>query len=159
MFHRGQGESEVGFVPKGEMVKLAELKKRLELGESLTSRDLIRLERHLKKLARGKAYYTPPHENLWLASKEVKARIFSRDSHKCVACGNMKNLAVDHAIPRGMGGSEEDCNLQTLCKSCNSLKNNHPWAGPTIRHFYEHFPEPLVKDVLWLAFQKRIKTT
>ena len=56
--------------------------------------------------------------------KEQKERIMERDDHKCVKCGSKKRLSVDHIHPRSAGGSGEDNNLQILCVSCNSSKNN-----------------------------------
>ena len=55
---------------------------------------------------------------------EVRARIFERDGYKCLLCGAMEDLTIDHIIPVYRGGSDEDNNLQILCRSCNSRKPN-----------------------------------
>lgn len=50
--------------------------------------------------------------------------IYARDNYMCVRCGCMdpKALSVDHITPVAKGGTDEDGNLQTLCRSCNSSK-------------------------------------
>jgi len=49
-------------------------------------------------------------------------QIFQRDNFTCQNCGSRSRLTVDHKIPRLTGGSNDDDNLQTLCKPCNSKK-------------------------------------
>ena len=57
-------------------------------------------------------------------SEDVRQKVFARDNHTCVRCGSKENLSIDHVIPRSKGGSHDESNLQTLCRSCNSAKNN-----------------------------------
>jgi hypothetical protein len=47
----------------------------------------------------------------------------------CVQCGSEKELSIDHIKPKSKGGSDEESNLQILCKSCNSSKGNK-WNEP-----------------------------
>lgn len=42
----------------------------------------------------------------------------------CVSCGNMVFLTKDHIIPLSKGGSDFIENIQPMCRSCNSKKNN-----------------------------------
>jgi hypothetical protein len=49
-------------------------------------------------------------------------RIWDRDNWTCVECGTHKDLTVDHIVPVSKGGADEDDNLQTMCKPCNSRK-------------------------------------
>jgi 5-methylcytosine-specific restriction enzyme A len=54
-----------------------------------------------------------------------RMRILSRDSFLCNHCSQPfpeSNLEVDHIIPLVQGGSDDDCNLQTLCKPCHLKK-------------------------------------
>lgn len=41
---------------------------------------------------------------------------------RCVACGQIKDLTVDHVIPVTKGGRNDMANIQPLCQSCNSSK-------------------------------------
>jgi 5-methylcytosine-specific restriction protein A len=54
-----------------------------------------------------------------------RSRILERDGHHCVVCGSNVGLAVDHITPRFQGGTDEDSNLQTLCKRCHGTKTAH----------------------------------
>jgi hypothetical protein len=54
--------------------------------------------------------------------KGQRRRILERDEFRCVTCGSTEMLAVDHKQPRSKGGSDDDDNLQILCRSCNSRK-------------------------------------
>lgn len=57
-------------------------------------------------------------------SEVVRQEIFDRDGRKCLECGSADDLSLDHKIPRSKGGSHDKENLQTLCRRCNSAKNN-----------------------------------
>jgi hypothetical protein len=57
-------------------------------------------------------------------SERKRQQIFDRDGRACVKCRSTDDLSIDHIHPRTMGGSSADDNLQTLCKKCNSSKNN-----------------------------------
>lgn len=48
--------------------------------------------------------------------------IRERDGGACVYCGHTKYLSLDHLMPISRGGSGEDSNLVTCCRSCNSRK-------------------------------------
>lgn len=43
--------------------------------------------------------------------------------YRCLACGQMVKLTVDHIVPLSEGGSNSIDNIQPLCHSCNSSKN------------------------------------
>jgi 5-methylcytosine-specific restriction endonuclease McrA len=46
-------------------------------------------------------------------------------NYKCAFCGKETFLTRDHKIPLSKGGNNFIVNLQPLCRSCNSKKNNN----------------------------------
>lgn len=43
--------------------------------------------------------------------------------HKCLDCGEVKSLTIDHVVPIVAGGLNTIDNIQPLCLSCNSKKH------------------------------------
>jgi len=56
--------------------------------------------------------------------EDVKFRVWARDGGACVRCGSKENLQFDHIIPVDKGGSNNEENIQILCKKCNLLKSD-----------------------------------
>lgn len=58
-------------------------------------------------------------------SKALRQKIYKKGGNKCVYCGSVNDLTIDHKIPPIRGGSElgED-NLQTCCRICNADKRH-----------------------------------
>lgn len=56
-------------------------------------------------------------------TESVRIKILERDG-QCMQCQSKEDLTLDHIIPRSLGGSHDESNLQTLCRKCNSSKNN-----------------------------------
>lgn len=52
----------------------------------------------------------------------LRTKVFERDAYRCVHCTGHANLTVDHITPESKGGTLAFDNLQTLCRSCNSIK-------------------------------------
>jgi hypothetical protein len=57
-------------------------------------------------------------------SPAKRDEIFDRDGRKCLKCGTEDSLSLDHIVPLSAGGTNDDDNLQTLCKRCNSAKGD-----------------------------------
>lgn len=57
-----------------------------------------------------------------------RTRIYERDKWHCQYCGvripSRALATLDHIIPASLGGSHEDGNLRTACRSCNSTKGD-----------------------------------
>ncbi len=59
-----------------------------------------------------------------------------RDGAACVMCGSRERLAVDHVVPRSLGGSNARGNLRTLCASCHArygVQSNRGMGGHPAR--------------------------
>ena len=65
--------------------------------------------------------------------KVTRMRIFKRDNFTCSYCGQYGGqLECDHVYPVSRGGSNDDSNLATACKSCNRDKSDktlEEWRG------------------------------
>lgn len=56
----------------------------------------------------------------------IRRLVYERDGYRCVRCGSKDHLSLDHIYPWSLGGKDEESNLQTLCRSCNSKKGANP---------------------------------
>ena len=56
----------------------------------------------------------------------LRKRILRRDCGLCQACRALGKLrpakAVDHKVPKSEGGTDDDSNLQSICKDCHAAK-------------------------------------
>lgn len=75
------------------------------------SKRISEQKRRIRKLNNGEYSILPKEINRLLSSN-------------CNNCGVSKLITLDHIIPISRGGSHSIGNLQPLCKSCNSSKNN-----------------------------------
>lgn len=53
---------------------------------------------------------------------DVRQRIYARDGHACITCGETTDLTLDHIHPWSLGGDDTEDNLQTMCRRCNASK-------------------------------------
>lgn len=54
----------------------------------------------------------------------VRREVYERDQYRCVECGTVADLTIDHIVPYSLGGPDTPDNLRTLCRPCNSRKGN-----------------------------------
>lgn len=66
-------------------------------------------------------------------AREQKDRILRRDGYRCVQCGRSNDLSIDHRQPVAKGGSDDDENLQVMCRECNGRKGDSEVAVPSKR--------------------------
>ena len=62
-------------------------------------------------------------------TEPVKQRLYKKQKGLCNACGNtfeIRNLEIDHIIPKSKGGGDYYENYQLLCGSCNRIKGDRP---------------------------------
>lgn len=58
----------------------------------------------------------------WMAKRE---RVAIAHNYLCAGCGRLwrsNRDQIDHRIPREQGGSNDESNLQPLCKPCHDAK-------------------------------------
>lgn len=65
--------------------------------------------------------YRPPSQT---PDFVLRRDVFERDAYRCRHCATWVDLTIDHIIPRSRGGTDDETNLQTLCRSCNSKKGD-----------------------------------
>jgi hypothetical protein len=56
------------------------------------------------------------------SDEKLRWWVFARDDYTCCHCGGTAGLTVDHILPVSRGGDNDESNLQTLCRACNSRK-------------------------------------
>jgi 5-methylcytosine-specific restriction endonuclease McrA len=55
--------------------------------------------------------------------RRIRERILARDGHCCQSCGDTEGkMHIDHIVPKRLGGSDLEENLQVLCQFCNLRK-------------------------------------
>lgn len=57
---------------------------------------------------------------------KLREQIMRRDSGLCQPCGRMGKVAaahhVDHIVPKAQGGTDDEANLQAICRDCHRAK-------------------------------------
>jgi 5-methylcytosine-specific restriction endonuclease McrA len=66
-------------------------------------------------------FATPRH-----VSVTTRMDVFQKYGHRCCSCQSDSHLTLDHIVPRSHGGTNDVENLQVLCRTCNSRKNDWP---------------------------------
>lgn len=65
-------------------------------------------------------YVRVPYHGISLSRHNV----LRRDNYSCQYCGAVKNLTLDHLLPRSRGGETNWQNLVTACMRCNTRKGD-----------------------------------
>ena len=65
-------------------------------------------------------------------SRILRQKVYDRDGNKCIVCGGVEKLTIDHLVPIMRGGSNKEYNLATMCLSCNNEK-----GGKMIQKYVE----------------------
>ena len=70
-------------------------------------------------------------------TQRTRLQVYVRDHFKCVYCGQVYDLTVDHVIPVSKGGLSDPMNLVTACAPCNRAKadtmpSRHPIASASV---------------------------
>ena len=68
--------------------------------------------------------------------ERIRQRVLARDNYLCVVPGcNAQATHVDHIIPKVAGGTDEDHNLQAMCREHNlkkgaAMAHRQTWLNP-----------------------------
>jgi len=69
----------------------------------------------------------------WISASRRTA-LYERDGYRCQICGcdvllgepnSPRAATLDHIKPRSLRGTDEDDNLRTACRYCNTLRGNN----------------------------------
>ena len=91
----------------------------LTLSDKL-SKKINKFEKRFHEIA-SVIYEIRPSNNRYIP-KSVRQRVLIRDRYRCVKCSSQKDLQFDHIVAVANGGSNEEDNVQLLCKRCNLRK-------------------------------------
>jgi site-specific DNA-methyltransferase (adenine-specific) len=79
-------------------------------------------------------------------TRAIKERLYKEQNGLCNGCKTqfeIRNLEIDHIIPRAKGGGDYYENYQLLCGACNRMKGDRPMEYLRMKRSKE---EELLKD-------------
>lgn len=91
-----------------------------------------RLTIAVPKIIRVLGYDRLPRQDV----KLTRRNIFARDSNRCQYCGKrfaLKELTIDHVVPRVQGGGNTWDNLVCACVKCNARKGGRTPDQATVK--------------------------
>lgn len=88
---------------------------------SLKSNSLPSLSSKVNQVEHKKNYGQGRGGRPW---RRLKQQIHQRDNWTCCSCGRVTmELECDHIINQASGGTDDEFNLQSLCKTCHAKKS------------------------------------
>lgn len=72
--------------------------------------------------------------------RRARPRILARDP-MCCSCHINASTSVDHIIPRSLGGTDADENLEGLCETCHAHKTALEGNAARVRRSNRRPPE------------------
>ncbi|MBI2866403.1 MAG: HNH endonuclease [Chloroflexi bacterium] len=87
-------------------------------------------------------------------SKAMRQQIAQTYGKKCFSCGvdlKADEITIDHIVPRSLGGTGGQINLQVLCSACNNAKSSLlPETVVAVLHFpMRPVPSDAYEGVTW----------
>lgn len=73
-------------------------------------------------------------------NESVRSRLWEESAGCCIYCGrpvSLEEMAVDHIVPRSMGGADSYQNKVCACRACNAQKGSTPLE----EYLLENFPD------------------
>ena len=77
-------------------------------------------------------------------SKAVKDKVWERDGHRCIICGNHQAMPNSHYIKRSQGGLGIEENITTMCLTCHNAFDGtgRKHLLPRVKEYLKnHYPE------------------
>ncbi|MFA5714415.1 MAG: HNH endonuclease [Candidatus Paceibacterota bacterium] len=84
-------------------------------------------------------------------SQIIKNRLIEERGNICNHCGENLYLELDHIIPLWNGGSNEDDNLQLLCRECHKNK-----SSIDARNYHYRYPQRMFDNGIEVHTTKQI---
>jgi 5-methylcytosine-specific restriction endonuclease McrA len=98
------------YLDKAELINKAENGILRTISKSYPVPSVIRLQKYVRV----------PYHGISLN----RHNILRRDNYSCQYCGAIKDLTLDHLMPRSRGGETDWMNLVTACMRCNTRKGD-----------------------------------
>lgn len=86
-------------------------------------------------------------------SKEIRKKVYDMYNGHCAYCGcklELKDMQIDHIIPKHLGGGDDIVNYRPSCRMCNFYKSTH-----SVESFRRNLTDMLMRNVR-RPFQYRI---
>lgn len=73
----------------------------------------------------------------FFAGHPIKEKLLKKYSDKCPICNGNEKLEVNHIIPKCVGGTDNEDNLEILCHKCNLSEYNRI-VFIALKYFFEN---------------------